>query len=72
MLIDLFFQGGVLFMSVLTLLFIAAIIVAIVNGRSVLGDGQAWLADKRAKLSYTHRKLVWDNLCEFILVAIKA
>ncbi len=52
MLIDLFFQGGVLFMSVLTLLLILAIVVAFVNGRAVLSKDQEPLAEKRAKLSY--------------------
>ena len=52
MLIDLFFQGGVLFMSVLTLLLILAIVVAFENGRAVLSKDQEPLAEKRAKLSY--------------------
>lgn len=52
MLIDLFFQGGVLFMSVLTLLLILAIVVAFVNGRAVLSKDQEPLEEKRAKLSY--------------------
>ena len=52
MLIDLFFQGGVLFMSVLTLLLILAIVVAFVNGRAVLSKDQEPLVEKRAKLSY--------------------
>ena len=52
MLIDLFFQGGELFMSVLTLLLILAIVVAFVNGRAVLSKDQEPLVEKRAKLSY--------------------
>lgn len=52
MIIDLFFQGGVLFMSILTILLILAVVVTFVNGRSVFGDDQESLSDKRAKLSY--------------------
>ncbi len=30
------------------------------------------MAFPRLKLSYTQWNLVWDNLCDFILVAVKA
>ena len=52
MLVDLFFQGGVLFMSILTLLLILAIVVAFINGRAAIKDNQESLSEKRAKLAY--------------------
>ncbi|MEQ8882226.1 MAG: MotA/TolQ/ExbB proton channel family protein [Cyclobacteriaceae bacterium] len=49
--VELFYMGGTLFMSILTIIFVAMIVVAVLNGIPVI-RGEIESAEGRAKIAY--------------------